>query len=545
MTAAAEPSDASGLRDRAEQWARSDPDPTTAEQVRAALADGDDDSIGRWFGPRLNFGTAGIRGPMMPGPAGIGRLVARQTAQGWARWVVTGHGVGATVVIGHDGRHLSAEMARDAAEIATAEGLNVDLVDRPAATPFMAWLAREDDRVGAMVVTASHNPPRDNGIKVYDADGAQIIPPVDSSIAAAIESAMADPTPSENVTGTVRLVAPRRDDDFMRAAVAIAAPHGHPAIRVAVTSLHGVGDALLRGALKLAGFTDVTPVEAQRLPDPDFPTTPFPNPEEPGTLDLLVALTGEIGAHLGIANDPDADRCAIVVPPANGEGPPVALTGNQVGWLLAYRELRRSSDPRDLYCTTVVSSSLLEKMCAAAGVRFAETLTGFKWLCRPAMADPTARPKLAYEEALGYALGTQRDKDGITAAVAMADLVDELRRDGRNVWDVLDELWAQHGRHSTRQVVLRLAPGTTPKTHIDDQQLHDAFASFGDITIDRPANDVVRVLTGEGHRVALRPSGTEPKFKIYLEAVTPAAAGAAHAEATLDRLSAAAQTAVQ
>lgn len=528
------------LVDQARRWMEIDPDPETIAQVQAALDAADAQSLRRWFGPRLAFGTAGLRGPVGPGPASINLLVGRQTAMGFCAYLRAGgphRPAGpsrSSVVIGFDGRHKSDAIATVCADVFTLAGFDVHLIDRPAPTPLAAWLLRRVGAAGAMVITASHNPPQDNGIKVYDGDGAQIIPPADGHIAAAIDRAAASASnPSPEVTpGEVHTVGTDVEDEYLDWIRTTVRPAGSPITQplvIAHTSMHGVGDGLATRALaELCGAT-VHRVESQRLPDPDFPTVRFPNPEEPGALDLVLDLARSVRADLVIANDPDADRCAAAVPARDDPSSFVALSGDQVGWLLAYRALSPGVSADDLFVTTVVSSQLMAKMVARAGGRHEETLTGFKWLCRPAMADPTARPRLAYEEALGYAIGDALDKDGIGAAVALCDLVAHLKSDGRTVWSVLDQLAQDFGVHVTKQVSIR----TDRPLPVPFQSEADTPASFAGLQVhrvDRPADDVVRLFFVDGHRAAFRPSGTEPKFKVYLEAVASVSTTVAAAE---------------
>jgi phosphomannomutase len=543
------------LIETARDWANRDPDPQTRAQVLAAVEDGDLDGLRAWFGPRLRFGTAGLRGPMQPGPAGINVLVGSQTAMGLADHLLAAR-QGGPVVIGYDGRHKSAEIAREMADVFARASFEVRMVDHPAPTPLVAWWALELGACAGVVVTASHNPPRDNGIKVYGGDGAQIIPPADAEIAdliirAAAQTAdraapigvetrppgaviAADPSSIEAayVEWVDRQVRPRRVSEPQA---------GRRSLRVAYTAMHGVGYPLASRCLSELVGAEVCAVREQRDPDPDFPTVSFPNPEEPGALDLALALAEVVHADLVIANDPDADRCAVAVPAANGSGW-VQLTGDQVGWLLAERELRRGVDDRDLYVTTVVSSQLLAKMAADRGARFEETLTGFKWLCRPAMNHPELVQRLAYEEALGYAVGQARDKDGISAAVAIADFIADLDAEGETVWSVLEGLYGRYGHHRTRQVAIRSAD----RPSVPFGEGAEPPTEFGGLRVERvdfPAADVVRLFLDGGSRAAFRPSGTEPKFKVYLEAVVPhGGAAESVAERQLDDLEQAART---
>jgi phosphomannomutase len=550
--------DAVDLRRRAAAWAAVDPDPVTREQLAAVVVTaertGDDAPLAELVAGRLRFGTAGLRAPLGPGPRRLNRLVAEQTAAGIARVLLdeVDDARGRGVVVGHDARHGSAEFAAAAAEVLVAHGLDVRAFDGPVPTPLVATTARFDGAAAAIVVTASHNPAADNGIKVYWADGAQITAPLDSSIATAIDAVAAameaavdeDPVagPSAarrllrpdgvagSITGLGSAVAGPAVDAYVARAVGSArSGTSRPAVPIALTSLHGVGGPVLERVLRAGGHTDLHVVEAQRRPDPDFPTVAFPNPEEPGALDLLVDEARRHGCAVGLANDPDADRVAVVVP--TGDDAWRALTGDEVGALLC-RHLLSLDPPADdrppLVVTTVVSSRLAAAIATAAGARTEETLTGFKWLCRPALLHPEWRQVLAYEEALGYAVGPDaRDKDGITAGLVVADLVRDLAADGRTLLDELDDIARRHGAHVTRNgwtavpadvgaaLVLRLE--ATPPGSLGGSPV---------VELDRPAPDVLRVWTEDGTRVALRPSGTEPKLKYYCEAIEPVVDGA-------------------
>lgn len=531
---------------RADEWIAADPDPATREQlaaVAAAVRDGGDPvELADLMGHRLAFGTAGLRGEMGPGTNRVNQLMARQTAAGLARTLTTriGDAGHRGVLVGHDARHGSARFAHDIVDVLEGAGVPAMLVHRPQPTPLIAWGVRHLDCSAGVVVTASHNPAKDNGIKIYWGDGAQIIPPVDGWIAADIDAAAADEVAPTGFGGEPRPAPVSLVDDYVAMVVGLVAGGSSSAarhsVRLATTAMHGVGGALGARCLEGAGFTTVHAVLQQADPDPDFPTIAFPNPEEPGATDLLLALAAEVDADAAFANDPDADRLAVGVPTA--EGGWRMLSGDELGAVLTAGLLERRGGSGDggLLVTTVVSSQLLARIAAASGAEFAETLTGFKWLCRPAFERPELEQILAYEESIGYAVGGLCDKDGISAAVVVADLIASWKERGIGVQDVLDDLARAHGAHVQRNFSLRLSgPGwearlvaiaagvvAAPPSHVAGVPVE---------RLDQPADDVIRLLLANGDRVVIRPSGTEPKLKVYCEAVEPVADGEAPASA--------------
>jgi phosphomannomutase len=496
-----------GLREAAERWLAEDPDPVTRAELRALVDAGDEAAVADRFAGRLRFGTAGLRGPLRAGPNGMNRAVVRRTAAGFAAWLRRAE-VPGPVVIGYDARHGSADFAADSAAVLAGAGLDARLLPAPLPTPVLAHAVRLLSAAAGVMVTASHNPPQDNGYKVYAADGAQIVPPAD----AAIEAATAAVGPLSTVAMSYRYAV--LGDEVLESyldAVAAVPRTRHRRIRTVHTALHGVGGAVLRQAFDRAGFDLPVPVTEQAQPDPDFPTVAFPNPEEPGALDLALDLAERTGADLLLASDPDADRCAVAVPDRTGWR---QLTGDELGVLLADHLIRTGRT--GTYATTIVSSSLLSKLCAARGVPFGETLTGFKWIVRAA-DDLT----YGYEEALGYCVlpDVVRDKDGISAALLAADLAAALKAEGRTLADRLAELAAEFGRHATGQVSVRVE---------DLRQTADLMAALRadppatllgrPATVDEPDAGILR-FRADGVRVVVRPSGTEPKLKAYLEVV--------------------------
>lgn len=517
------------LRATVEAWIVRDPDPETRAELEALLAADDAVTLDERFSGRLEFGTAGLRAAMQAGPMGMNRVVVRESAAGIARYLLASVPDAARrgVVIAHDARHRSDRFAHDCAEVIAAHGIGVVLAEPPQPTPIGVYAVRPLDAAAGIVITASHNPPVDNGLKLFMGDAAQIVPPVDSHVAAQIAAVAADGavTPAATRPAAIEPLPDAIGDAYRAAALARVPPPAVP-IRIATTAMHGVGGALLGELLAAAGHTDVHPVPEQLAPDPDFPTVGFPNPEEPGATDLLAARMLAVDADVGIALDPDADRVAVLTMARDGS--PRQLTGDEVGallgeWLLAHV----TGGPGRLVATTVVSSSLLARIAEHHGVRHEETLTGFKWLSRPALSHPELRQVLAYEEAIGYAIGADvHDKDGLSGALAVASMVAWETARKRTLLDALDALHVRHGAHITENFSLRYeGPGwrerrdetvaalvAAPPTHIGADPVE---------AIRWLAPDVLRVDLAGGLRVLVRPSGTEPKLKCYCEAVEP------------------------
>ncbi len=551
------------LIEAAQRWMHADPDPRTRSEVAAAIASADIRLLESMFGGRLQFGTAGIRGRVGPGPMQMNRLLAGQTAAGLARHLLAAEPESRSrgVAIGRDARNGSADFLAEMTDVLSGNGIPVHVVDGPAPTPFVAFALRHLNCAAGVVVTASHNPPEDNGIKVYWGDGAQIVPPTDRAIANAIEDSVIDGVliPAVGIAAPIRHVGPAHGDSdlvaaYISAAKSLAGPAPPDPVTLVATSLHGVGAPLLGQTLQEAGFGRVIQVADQEQPDPEFPTVSFPNPEEPGALDELLALAEDRDAALALANDPDADRLALAAKRSDGTWS--ALTGDQTGAVLSEHLLHHLRGTPDLlFATTVVSSRLLGEMAAQAGAHFSETLTGFKWLCRPALEHPQWRQVLIYEEALGYAIGaTTRDKDGISAAVVAADMANRLAGEGRSVWDVLDDLARIHGAHVTANGSIRLTGADWREKLVStaDRLAEDPPTQLTGLDVvqqDQPAGDVIRLWLEDNTRVVLRPSGTEPKFKYYCEAIekvitSPEAAREAARE-RLDRLTAELSSTIQ
>lgn len=509
------------LLERVRAWIADDVDPGAAAELQSLLDAGDEAELADRFAGHLTFGTAGLRGPIRPGPNGMNRTVVRRAAAGIVAWLLERGHAGQPVVVGFDGRHGSLDFARDSAAIFAAAGFEALLMPTTLPTPVLAFAVGHLHAAAGVMVTASHNPPADNGYKVYAADGAQIIPPTDTEIEAAIHAV----GPSREIAldpDGVRVLGDEIAADYVAAVAALIGP-GPREIRLVHTAMHGVGTTTLRRVLAAAGFAEPTSVGAQRDPDADFPTVAFPNPEEPGALDLAFAAAAEVGADLIIANDPDADRCAVAAPGPDGWR---MLRGDQVGVLLADALLRKGV--RGTYATTIVSSSMLGAMAAEQGVGYAETLTGFKWISR-------AAPDLVfgYEEALGYAVAPHlvRDKDGVSAALLVAELAASLKAEGSSVLDRLEELYATYGRYATDQLSVRVEDLSLITAAMERVRAAPPGLLLGEtvtFTDLLPETDGVR-LTFAGGRVVIRPSGTEPKLKAYLEVVLP---GGSAADAT-------------
>jgi phosphomannomutase len=518
------------LRARVERWIAADPDPDAQAELRALVERGARDELEARFAHGLTFGTAGLRGRLGAGPSRMNVATVRAASAGLA-----GHLLDAVagareagVVIGHDARHGSARFAAEAAGVFSGAGLRTYRLPPLAPTPLTAFAVRRLGCAAGVMVTASHNPPQDNGYKVYLGDGAQISPPADEQIAAAIARAGAPNALPVGDGGEPADVA----EDYLAAVLGALPAADARELRIVYTPLHGVGARLCLEAFARAGFAPPHVVAAQAGPDPDFPTVARPNPEEPGTLDLALAEAAEQGADVLLANDPDADRLAVAIRAADGWR---RLHGDEIGALLADFLLEHCEDPqRALLVTTVASSTLLGRMAEAAGAAYVETLTGFKWMMRAVADAPGQRLLLAYEEALGYAVSdVVRDKDGISAALVMAQLAAAEKRAGRTLQDRLEAIAAQFGAHATDQLTLEIegVDGPERMRRITDrlrtappatllgrpvELVEDLAAEGGRAGL--PRADVL-ILRARGARVVVRPSGTEPKLKCYLEVV--------------------------
>lgn len=540
------------LLDRVRAWADDDPDPTTARALRALVGAAEDggaaalDELRELFRSSLAFGTAGLRGAVGPGPDRMNRAVVRRAAAGVAAWVQGFVGVDGGVVVGRDARHGSEAFLDDSVEVLAGAGVRVHVLPSPVPTPVLAFAVRHLRAAAGIMVTASHNPGADNGYKVYDDEGRQIDAEQAADIAGAMQllGSVGDiPTAGPGSGLITRLGNEIVDTYVATVAQVLRNPRDRERIDVAHTSLHGVGAPVVRQACRRAGFIDLHEVSEQADADPAFPTVPFPNPEEPGALDLLLRQAAWSNADVAFANDPDADRLAMAVPlPGRDRHDPASwrtLTGDELGCLLADHLVRRGGLPPDgVFATTIVSSTLLREIAVAAGFRYAETLTGFKWIVRA--AGPGRPLVFGYEEALGYCVGDAvRDKDGISALLLAAELVSTLVEEGLTVQDRLDDLARRFGVHLTGQLSVRLEGGEGAE-RIAAAMAHlraappaalagRVVAEVSDLADGSPARhlppaDVVG-LALEGARVVVRPSGTEPKLKCYVEVVEPVKEG--------------------
>lgn len=507
----------------AREWIEHDPDPVTAAELRGCS----DEELAERFAQPLTFGTAGLRGPMRAGPSGMNLAVVMRTTWAIAQVLKKRDFGGSRIIVGGDARHGSEEFALAAAEVLAAEGFMVTLLFAAVPTPVVAFAARRIGASAGIQITASHNPPSDNGYKVYFDGGLQIVPPTDRQIEAMIGKAPhADQIPRTAVETSGVDQIQRYVDRVSRVR------YTHGSARLAITAMHGVGGEYALDAFVRAGLSDVHVVESQFAPNPDFPTVALPNPEEPGATDELLHLAADVEAEVAFAFDPDADRCAVAVPTPDGWR---MLTGDETGWLLGDYILSQI-DPGEVsehtvVASTVVSSRMLSRIAAAHGARHVETLTGFKWLSRADADLPGCTLVFAYEEAIGYCVDPSaiRDKDGIGTAVLFCDLVVALREHGRTVLDALDDLARLHGVHTTTavtrpvagadeaaEVMTRLRAGAPTKLCGFDVTMTDLAAVH---PYERRTDAVI--LEGADRdtavRVAVRPSGTEPKVKSYIE----------------------------
>ena len=505
-------------------WIADDPDPRTAAQLQSALDAGDEAALKKYFSGFLQFGTAGLRGPVGPGPSSMNRAVVGRTSAGIAAYMKS-RGM-KSVVVGQDARHGSDEFAHETASIMSGAGMDVYLLPRPLPTPVLAFATQYLKCDIGIMVTASHNPPQDNGYKVYvgpTADGinyaaSQIISPTDQFMAdeiASVTSLKSQPRGNnwsivgedvitEYVLRTAKL-APRPGD-----------------LKIVYTAMHGVGTETVQRVFNHAGFATLILVDEQCAPDPDFPTVAFPNPEEPGAIDLALKKARDFGAELVIANDPDADRCAAAI-----NDPQVGwrmLRGDELGIILG--EWIARTKPAGVFGNSIVSSSALRKISAHYGIDFQEVLTGFKWLAK------IKNLAFGYEEAIGYAVDSENvnDKDGISAAIFLAQVAMDLKREGLTLSDLLDEVWQRHGFHGTEQISIRVSDinaitallarlRQNPPSEIAGisvQSIDDLAAPNDGL----PPTDGLRIWLAGGIRIIIRPSGTEAKLKCYIEVIT-------------------------
>ena len=504
-------------------WIADDPDPSTASQLQQWLDTNNEAELRASFNGFLQFGTAGLRGPIRPGPSGMNRAVVGRTAAGIVAYMKERNLT--SVVIGRDARYGSEDYTFETAEIMSGAGVKVFVLPRPLPTPVLAFATNELSCDVGIMVTASHNPPQDNGYKVYlggtvdgiEYRGSQIVSPTDVSIAQkidAITSLKSQPRGKEWTVLGEEII-----EKYIDRTASLATKPG--SLRIVYTAMHGVGTETLQRVFLKAGFQTPILVDAQAAPDPDFPTVAFPNPEEPGAIDLALETAKSFDADLVIANDPDADRCAAAVKdPATGWR---MLRGDELGAILGESIARKSQ--AGIFANSIVSSSILKKIAEHYQLEFKETLTGFKWLAK------IKGLTFGYEEALGYAVDakTVNDKDGISAAITLAQIATDLAADGKTLLDLLDEIWARHGFHATEQISIRLSDlskvgvilgglRNNPPQDIAGR----AVTSIDDLaapTDGLPPTDGLRIWLDGGVRIIIRPSGTEAKMKCYIEVI--------------------------
>ena len=506
-----------------EAWIADDPDPVTAAQLRQWLDTNNEVELRASFNGFLQFGTAGLRGPIRPGPSGMNRAVVGRAAAGIVAYMKERKLT--SVVIGRDARYGSEDYTFETAEIMSGAGMTVYVLPRPLPTPVLAFATNELACDVGIMVTASHNPPQDNGYKVYlggtvdgiEYRGSQIVSPTDVSIAQKIDAVTALKAQPRGKEWTV--LGEDVIEKYIARTASLATQPGN--LRIVYTAMHGVGTETIQRVFHKAGFPSPILVDAQAAPDPDFPTVAFPNPEEPGAIDLALETAKSFDAHLVIANDPDADRCAAAVnDPAAGWR---MLRGDELGAIFGESIARKTKN--GILANSIVSSSILKKIAGHYNLEFKETLTGFKWLAK------IKGLTFGYEEALGYAVDaiTVNDKDGISAAITLAQIATDLAAEGKTVLDLLDEVWARHGFHATEQISIRLSDlskvgvilgglRNNPPKEIAGRSV-SSIDDLATPTDGLPPTDGLRIWLDGGVRIIIRPSGTEAKMKCYIEAI--------------------------
>lgn len=506
-----------------EAWIADDPDAATADQLRNWLATNNETELRTSFNGFLQFGTAGLRGPIRPGPSGMNRAVVGRAAAGIAAYMKERNLT--SVVIGRDARYGSEDFTFETAEIMSGAGFKVFVLPRPLPTPVLAFATNELACDVGIMVTASHNPPQDNGYKVYlggtvdgiEYRGSQIVSPTDVSIAQKIDAITSLKTQPRGKVWSV--LSEEVIEKYISRTASLATKPGN--LKIVYTAMHGVGTETIQRVFEKSGFPSPILVQAQAAPDPDFPTVAFPNPEEPGAIDLALETAKSFDAHLVIANDPDADRCAAAVnDPKTGWR---MLRGDELGVILGESIARKTS--HGILANSIVSSSILRKIADHYNLDFKETLTGFKWLAK------IKGLTFGYEEALGYAVDaiTVNDKDGISAAITLAQIATDLASEGKTVLDLLDEVWARHGFHATEQISIRLSDLSKVgvilgglRTHPPQEIAGRKVTSIDDLAAPKdglPPTDGLRIWLDGGVRIIIRPSGTEAKMKCYIEAI--------------------------
>ena len=512
------------LEQEVHAWIADDPDPLTAAQLQQWLDAGNESELRASFNGFLQFGTAGLRGPIRPGPSGMNRAVVGRAAAGIVAYMKERNLT--SVVIGRDARYGSEDFTFETAEIMSGAGMKVFVLPRPLPTPVLAFATNELQCDVGIMVTASHNPPQDNGYKVYLGGrvdgihyrGSQIVSPTDEAIAEKIDAITSLKTQPRGKVWEV--LGEEIIQKYIDRTASLATNPG--SLRIVYTAMHGVGTETVKKVFAQAGFHNLITVDQQCTPDPDFPTVAFPNPEEPGAIDLALAKAREVNADLVIANDPDADRCAAAI-----NDPLVGwrmLRGDEIG--VIFGEWIARTHPTGTFGNSIVSSSALRKICAHYGVNFQEVLTGFKWLAK---IEDLA---FGYEEAIGYSVDsrTVNDKDGISAAIFLAQIATDLAKSGLTLSDLLNEVWSRHGFHGTEQISIRVSDMssiarllTSLRQSPPREIAGRAVKSIDDLAAPQdglPPTDGVRIWLDGDIRVIVRPSGTEAKMKCYIEVVT-------------------------
>tara|TARA_Y100000996_G_scaffold89411_1_gene62696 strand:- start:220 stop:1911 length:1692 start_codon:yes stop_codon:yes gene_type:complete len=516
------------IEDQIRQWIKHDPDPVTRNQLIDLTNQQNQDLIKDLFTSRIRFGTAGLRGELGPGPNRMNQLTMRRLAIGLAKYL----GEGKRVVLGRDGRYKSKDFLEDIACVLTANDIDVHIFPTVIPTPLLAFAVRHLETDMGVIVTASHNPSRDNGCKVYLSDGAQLRTPIDEEIDQLIVGAEF-PEIQPLFGNGKRFEIDETVTEAYCSAIANSVTNQSPNIRIAYTPLHGVAMQLTERVFEQANAGELIPVQNQRNPDPDFPTVPFPNPEEQGVMDSVISLAQESKTDLAIAHDPDGDRLAVAIPTANGDWR--SLSGDEIGALLFNHIVTKKSEPNRKVVTTVVCSELVSKIADFHGVEHESTLTGFKWIIPAAYKDPSLQPIFCYEEALGYATNPAvRDKDGISAALIMAELAAVAKRQGRSLEEELANLSLEFGHHVTKTKRIRFTSANPneviPKvmkefrekslSTINKMQVQSVKDySMQDLESNFPTADLIVINLEKNVRISIRPSGTEPMIKLYMEKV--------------------------
>ena len=509
-----------------QQWISQDPDPKTRAELERLLADRNEVELRSCFSGFLEFGTAGLRGKLGPGPSRMNRAVVTKTAAGLVTYMRK-HNL-SSVVVGRDARYGSKDFAQDTAEIMQGAGMKVYLLPRALPTPVLAYAVRELKCDVGIMVTASHNPPEDNGYKVYLGgmvdqiryEGSQIISPADTQISEYI-SQVPDLNMLKRNSGA-EVLDDSIVDSYIKATAKLATPNSD--LKVVYSAMHGVGTKTLEQVFAAANFAPPILVKEQAEPDPDFPTVKFPNPEEPGAIDLSIKKAMQVSADLVIANDPDADRCAVAIADRGGNWR--MLRGDEVGAILGEYLARAAKDKNATLANSIVSSSILSKIAKAYQLPFAETLTGFKWIAK------IENLHFGYEEALGYAVDSNsvNDKDGISAALMIVQIATDLKRESRTLNDFLDEIWSKYGYHGTKQISVRVDSLEQIATILgrfrnNTPQSIAGYRVIGFDDLEKPVSGLpptngVRIFLEPNIRIIVRPSGTEPKIKCYIEVVS-------------------------